>query len=143
MADPSIHHETSASAWAAMMALYLSAKSDADEFERDRFGPLCDERSRIWPDIARCVRERSAQDRWGQQRGFNEAAEQMESLIDVLCEREDALMSFPAPDTQALVWKLDKLLEPDVYEGSTPCWNKAYARQTIEDYRRLLTGQAS
>jgi hypothetical protein len=64
--------------------------------------------------------------------------DEFDRLVDVASDLECAVMETPAPDLAALRWKLDRLLEPDDPDASTPCWNKDYVRQTIEDYQRLL-----
>ncbi|SNT19461.1 hypothetical protein [Sphingopyxis indica] len=126
-------------AWNTLMSLYLSAKAAADEYERKKLKPLSDERGRIWPDIiAKCDHEMAAQVRWDNQSGYGEVVDEFQALIDIMCEREDALIGFPAPNLPALSWKLEKILEPN--HDSTPCWNMSYVRQTIEDHRRLLNG---
>lgn len=88
------------------------------------------------------LRTVAAQKRWDKQSGYDKVVDEFQGRIDVMCERADALMGFPAPNLQALCWKLEKVLEPEDSHDSTPCWNKSYVRQTVEDFRRLLVGSA-
>lgn len=67
--------------------------------------------------------------------------EEIDRLTDVFSDAQTALMEMPAPNKAALRWKLDKLLD-DGDDISTASWSMDYARQTIADYRRILSGEA-
>ena len=70
-------------------------------------------------------------------RDWHAAHEELDRLCDVFVDKQDVLMKMPAPDHEALRWKLDKILENS--HGSTTAWSWEYAVQTVEDYRRLLS----
>ncbi|RIV83372.1 hypothetical protein [Aurantiacibacter zhengii] len=67
---------------------------------------------------------------------YHAAHDELERLCDVFCDAQSALLDMPAPDAEALRWKLDKVLEP--CHGGTQSWSWSYVAQTVEDYRRLL-----
>jgi hypothetical protein len=71
-----------------------------------------------------------------QRHGYGPAEERWEALTDAAVEAEWALMDMPAPDTDALLWKLEKLLEAD--ESGTDCWSAEAVAQTVSDMRCLL-----
>ena len=48
----------------------------------------------------------------------------------------DRVLATPAPDVEALRWKLEYFLEPSS-PHSTPSWSKEYVWPLIEDARRL------
>ena len=68
---------------------------------------------------------------------WHAAHEELDRLCDMFVDKQDVLMGMPAPDHEALRWKLDKILENS--HGSTTAWSWEYAVQTVEDYRRLLS----
>jgi hypothetical protein len=69
--------------------------------------------------------------------GMDEAEEKWSALGDAHCDAEWALMRTPAPDTPALLFKLEKLLEVEPGE-STASWSASAVEQTMADARRLL-----
>lgn len=62
-----------------------------------------------------------------------------EEFAGAVADAESDLMGMPAPQRQALLWKLEKLLE--ITGDSTPSWSADYAAQTLADMRRLLAGE--
>lgn len=67
-----------------------------------------------------------------------------EALGAAHCNAESTAMATPAPDGEALAWKMDRLFGPeamDSEDGHVPLWSKAYVAQTIADIARL-TGRA-
>jgi hypothetical protein len=51
------------------------------------------------------------------------------------------LLNMPAPDLVALRWKLDHIITFEGIEDEyMEAWSRAYVRQTIADYHRLLGG---
>lgn len=69
---------------------------------------------------------------------FDAASDRHEALCEAMCAAEDRLMMhIPAPDAAALLWKLEKLLQLDG-DNSTSPWVGFYIEQTVADMRRLL-----
>lgn len=67
-----------------------------------------------------------------QKLGRTAASERYDAAVDRLCEAKDRLIAMPAPDGDALFWKLDYLFFSENY------WQKDFVGQTVEDARRLL-----
>jgi hypothetical protein len=80
---------------------------------------------------------RDAEARNDRDTGMAEADERYEAFGEAIADAESALMDIPAPDLEALRWKLDQLLEPNS-EHSTAAWSRDYVAQTVADYHRLL-----
>lgn len=79
--------------------------------------------------------------------GLDATNERLERQCDEVCNLQRALMEMPAPDTAALLWKLeeafgtDKATFPDS-EDCTPATCRRFLTQTMSDMRRLLGGEA-
>lgn len=126
-------------AWDSLMELYLAARDEFDRYREQTFNPLADKAKRIWPKMPiRCPETLEAYKKWTDESGYDRAADKLDALCEVFGDREDALMAYPAPGPDALLWKLDRVLEPEDGTESTPCWDMRYVRQTVEDYRRIL-----
>ena len=128
--------------WEAAVSRYETARDLYERFKRDVLEPA-EAREKTFeeghalskdaPDYFE--RKRALQEAHGFQkpRSIEEAAEK---LCDEMSDAEDVVMSTPAPDRPALLFKLGKLLS--ITHGSTDSWSEAYARQTIEDMHLLL-----
>lgn len=72
---------------------------------------------------------RSIDDRFG----WSKAHEHYEALTARICECEATLLAMPAPDGEALMWKVENLYTPG--DG---LWEASYEAQTHADLRRFL-----
>ena len=79
---------------------------------------------------------RAAEECHARDTGYDAANDRYDELSHRIADAEGKLMATPAPDRQALLWKLEKLLEVD--HGSTAPWSEEYVEQTKSDMRRLL-----
>jgi hypothetical protein len=61
-----------------------------------------------------------------------------DDIINRAGELIEEIMATPAPDAEAVRWKLDYLLDP-FNQGYTGSYSAEYTAQTVDDYRRLLT----
>jgi hypothetical protein len=61
------------------------------------------------------------------------------ALGEALADRQTDLMLLPAPHGEALMWKLNHVLE-DSGDGGCAPWSISYLEQMMADARRLLTG---
>jgi hypothetical protein len=66
--------------------------------------------------------------------GWTAANEHYEALTDVIVAAEEVLLSMPAPDGEALLWKVNRL-----YPEGEGIWEAGYESQTQADLRRLLS----
>ncbi len=111
-------------AWDSLMEMFLAAKAVADKFDEEEFRPLYKKHESIWADFPlKCAEARAASKRWSEITGYDTAADRLDELIDVACDRENALMAYPAPGMQALLWKLEKVFESDDGGHSISCWS--------------------
>ncbi|HEX8382874.1 MAG TPA: hypothetical protein VF592_05800 [Sphingomonas sp.] len=89
--------------------------------------------------VLAAAEQRDAEDQRLRERfRYDEYAERSEELGEVSSDLMWELMALPAPDTAALAWKLERLLD-DGGSGTTPAWDASFALPTIADMRRLLT----
>jgi hypothetical protein len=65
--------------------------------------------------------------------GYSKANDAHDTALDKMVEARDRLIEMPAPDGEALLWKLDWLLFSD---GAI--WQKEYVAQTAKDACRML-----
>ncbi|MET3287050.1 UNVERIFIED_ORG: hypothetical protein ABIC34_003871 [Sphingomonas sp. 1057] len=65
-----------------------------------------------------------------------------DQVVAVQEKAHTALMTTPAPDNAALLWKLEYLFSGDG-QGSVDPWSLDFCAQTIADFRRLLGGNAA
>jgi len=69
---------------------------------------------------------------------IEEAGDDVEQAFDA----GEAAMAMPAPDLEALRWKLTRIFEPDDFEPEfTPSWRREYLAQTFADIDRLLAAR--
>lgn len=73
--------------------------------------------------------------------GYWPATERNEALCSAMCDAEDALIEMPAPDNEALLWKLDHLFGPDARsaDGNSASWARDYIDVVVADARPLLS----
>lgn len=69
-----------------------------------------------------------------QRLGWSEINDRYDTMSDGIVEAERALLDMPAPDGEALLWKVNKLYKPG--EG---CWSDGVEDQTHSDLRRFLS----
>jgi hypothetical protein len=67
---------------------------------------------------------------------WERANDQHDALAERLSHVEDTIMNTPAPDGEALLWKMENFFTPE----DTP-WAEDYADQFYADARRLLGGR--
>jgi hypothetical protein len=65
--------------------------------------------------------------------GWSTAHEHYDALTGRICDCQATLLNIPAPDGEALMWKVENLYTPG--EG---VWEASYEAQTHDDLRRLL-----
>lgn len=104
--------------WNAAMARYQAARARADHYEENVYR----------------VAERIADLEGG--RVSPHIGNEDDRLRDLESDADQALMNMPAPDLQALRWKLDRALT--IEDGTLAEWGERYLRQTIADVARLL-----
>ena len=107
------------SAWSTMMGRYLAVKAREDAFDAEHWRPHYDQTQtdsshKIPDDVDQAI----------------------EALVDHRDDLCSALMAMPAPNGPALLWKLERVIQPD--SEDKPCWSDWYISQTVADYRRLL-----
>ena len=66
--------------------------------------------------------------------GRSDAHDQYDALSEAITAAEDVLLKMPAPDGEALLWKVDRL-----YSEGQGIWAPGFETQTHADLRRLLT----
>ena len=73
--------------------------------------------------------------------GFAQLNHTIDDWGDRVAEAAEAVLAMPAPDREALLWKLEYLFGRDLDKGacSTDCWSAEFFAQTMADIRRLLT----
>lgn len=72
--------------------------------------------------------------------GFDDASRKQDALCDALTNRLDDAILTPAPDRQALLWKMERLFGPNARkanEAATP-WCAKWVNAVMADARRLL-----
>ena len=73
-----------------------------------------------------------------QRLGRSTANSHCDTLSEAISAAEEVLLKMPAPDGEALLWKVDRL-----YPEGEGIWEPGFASQTHADLRRLLsTGRA-
>lgn len=91
---------------------------------------------RVCQNVAEAANARDAQfQSIRQTMGIDELEEAGEALGDRGFEARWALMRIPAPDREALLCKLEYLLDPD---GAGGGWTEEALSQPVADMRRLL-----
>ena len=77
--------------------------------------------------------------------GMDEAENKWEALGERMAEAEGALIEMPAPDMEALLWKLDHLFGPAIHgtENYSNSYCSAWINAVVADARRhLASGRA-
>lgn len=128
-------HVSLEAGWATLMASYLAAKQAEDDYADGGWTPAYD-REQAFANTHSGIREQLYKDH-PEECISSQVDDEVERLLEVRCRFEDALMRTPAPDGEALRWKLDYLLRDDG-DGSVFCWNIEFIAQTADDYRRIL-----
>lgn len=129
--------------WDDLFAKYQTALDAEEEFDRQWWTPLHDELLRLEEALKGTGANLPAiRQNWAKKTDFDAVTSQFEALQDARCDLRDELMETPAPNRQALLWKLEVVLAPDTSEsdpsaGITP-WKSSFLAQTIVDMRRLL-----
>jgi hypothetical protein len=72
-----------------------------------------------------------------QRLGRNAANDHFDALSEAIGDAEEVLLKMPAPDGEALLWKVSRL-----YAEGQGIWEAGYESQTHADLRRLLTSNA-
>lgn len=72
--------------------------------------------------------------------GWVIAQDEWSDAATAWADADHDLLNTPAPDLEALAWKVEHLLE--VSNDETSAWHAAYLGTTLEDVRRLLRGEA-
>ena len=70
--------------------------------------------------------------------------EHHEALSEAHCDADSVAMATPAPDGEALAWKMAQLFGPKAMEGEDghlPPWTQSYVAQTFADIARLTGRQ--
>lgn len=110
--------------------------------ETDRYTSLRDH-WQLCQEVAAAADAREAEIAAISQRlGFTAIDERYEALVSAFADLESALMAMPSPHTEALLWKLELLLEGDGPQGETAGFGGAFVAQTKADMRRLLSAEA-
>lgn len=120
---------------------------DIDQYERHQ---LVGEGQTWWakdPDAFRAkvkdacngVREfRRLEKEAGERTGYRAYNERHDAIVERWSEAQDALVALPAPDAEALLWKISYL-----FTASDTAWTEDYTAQFHSDAARLLsTGRA-
>ncbi|WP_260598878.1 hypothetical protein [Sphingomonas endolithica] len=74
-----------------------------------------------------------------QQKGA--ADDEMDRITNEFVAAQDLLLEMPAPHNQALLWKLEHVLEIEG-DGFTASWGGPFIKQVMDDMRRLLAAGA-
>lgn len=74
------------------------------------------------------------------QLGYDAASDEIQRRCDLMCDRENELLTMPAPDSHALMWKLERLFGPAVRDNVDYCdsWCAAWINAVMDDARRHL-----
>lgn len=72
--------------------------------------------------------------------GIQAVDDESERLCDIQCDLENRLLEIPAPDTAALLWKLDYLFGPETLGNKNYCdaWCARWIAVLMHDARRLI-----
>ncbi|MBT2133968.1 hypothetical protein KK137_06440 [Croceibacterium sp. LX-88] len=131
-----IHSPLNKDDWGGLMASYLAAKKAEDGYDVEVWTPAYEREKKfvkVWGGDRRQLFEEHPEE-------FvpSEVDDEMERLQDVRCDLEDALVAMPAPDGEALLWKLDHLLADRNGDGCVSAWSLEFVAQTVADCRRIL-----
>jgi hypothetical protein len=148
MMETNITPLPSASEWARAMDRYLEKKAASDHYDRTVFTPAFDreyayrEKHGLNPGPRWLERREAFIVQHGKDWQVPDIVTEIhETLVEAACDAEDALMRLPAPDLEALHFKLSKLI--DIEDGDcTSSWSADYARPALMDCHRLLIAPA-
>lgn len=93
----------------------------------------------------KAVGAREAEERRiGDRLGYHKSAETLDDLADSYFAQCSNLMTIPAPDAPALLWKLEHLFGTEVDRGDDYCsgYSTSWMGAVMSDARRLLDGRA-
>ncbi len=128
---------------------HVLGRVDPDEFERDLFGrigrswwPTEAEKAKTRAQIGTLRDYHAAKRRNRERFGIDAAYERSVALDEAVSEAIDVLIELPAPDADALQWKLQYLFEPN-RDGDAAGWTHSYIKQTLADAVRLAGGTPS
>jgi hypothetical protein len=96
--------------------------------------PGLEEHTQFCRNLAAAADKRDAQiEALDAELGYSKANDAHDAAIEKMCAARDRLIEMPAPDGEALLWKLDWLFFSD------HCWTEeGYVDQTVADTRRML-----
>lgn len=125
---------------------HVLERVDPDKFEQDLFSsigvnwhPREADKAKARAQI-QTLRDYHAAQQAARDRFSVDAVFQRESELDeALCASIDTLLQMPAPDADALAWKLNELFSP-TDDGETASWSHDYVKQTLADAVRLAGG---
>ena len=126
--------------WNAAMALYRRAKADCAAYERSYAEPQFEaERAKFGDDHPDQGEPRWVEYReWCAASGFDAVMEQCDILASAEGDAQLALLKTPAPNLEALRWKLGQTFEDD---GEIALWSEGIALTIRSDFLRLLPGE--
>jgi hypothetical protein len=100
---------------------YVEACAYADVKARQEFVDAADKRDELIAEI-------------DQRFDWDAVNERTDALSDAICDAEAVLLDMPAPDGEALLWKVNRLYKPG--EG---IWSEGVEDQTHSDLHRFLS----
>lgn len=140
--DPYTGHTTpitTADEWFVARARRHVAEVDAGKCWLDPAFPSLHEHLQLCRDVVAAADARDAEiKRIDERTGYSAGHEHYDALTTAICDTETVLLNMPAPDGEALFWKVERLYSPG--EG---IWAAGVEDQTYADLRRfLLNGRA-
>jgi hypothetical protein len=108
MALPALANAGSSTAWEAAKVAYLSLKNDQETFNRTAFEPLYIDCRRRFPTVARDL---EAYREWAAKSGFDGVCDRVDEIGDAYVTATDRLIRTPAPDCDALAFKIEVVIE--------------------------------
>lgn len=80
-----------------------------------------------------------------EQLGRDAICDESERLCELQCEAESDAIQTPAPDFNALLWKLDRMFGPEACGpgGCSPSWCPEWVNALMADAHRLLGGSTA
>ncbi len=126
--------------WNAAMALYRQTKADCAGYERSYAEPQFEaERAKFGEDHPVQGEPRWVEYReWRAASGFDAVMEQCDILAAAEGDAQLALLKTPAPNLEALRWKLGQTFEDD---GEIALWSEGIALTIRSDFIRLLPSE--
>lgn len=129
-----------ASSWNDLMARYLAAKAEEDEYERVIWGPANDREkaftaSPLYSELSEVGRA-NLREAHPDQFMPDQVDYEINRLQGIRCDLQSELLGVDAPDNAALKWKLEILLG----DRDAICWGDNTVDPLMADVRRLLGG---